>query len=105
MTNTNRNVVDISSLNTKGRSGGKRTKKLPEWIPILTWGTPDLTDRFWEDRGYGDLTEDDVQFVNKFKSESLANQHRMIDKDLELMGIRIKNVETVRNCKEVVIRL
>jgi hypothetical protein len=93
--------IDESEVIGRGRG----SKKLPEWIPVLTWGSPDLTDRFWEERGYGDLTEDDVEFVTKVKAEALANQHRMIDKDLELMGIRIKNVKAVRNCKEVVIRL
>jgi hypothetical protein len=93
--------IDESEVIGRGRG----SKKLPEWLPILTWGTPDLTDRFWEERGYGDLTEDDVEFVTKVKAEALAKQHAFIDRELEIWGVRRRNVLEIRNQKEVRVKL
>jgi hypothetical protein len=93
--------IDESEVIGRGRG----SKKLPEWLPILTWGTPDLTDRFWEERGYGDLTEDDVEFVTKVKTEALAKQHAFIDRELEIWGVRSRTVLEIRNQKEVRVKL
>jgi hypothetical protein len=93
--------IDESEVIGRGRG----SKKLPEWLPILTWGAPDLTDRFWEERGYGDLTEDDVEFVTKVKTEALAKQHAFIDRELEIWGVRRRNVLEIRNQKEVRVKL
>jgi hypothetical protein len=94
---------EIDESEVVGRVPGKR--KLPKWEPMLSWDRVQLSDKAMARRGYSDLTEEDVEFLEEHKASVLANQHRMIDKELELMGIRIQNVKEVRNCKEVVIRL
>jgi len=96
-------IIDECDVIVSRRISNKQ--KLVKWTPLLSWDSTYDISGILESRGYTDLTKDDVEFVKKHKADGLANQNRMIDKELKLMGIRIKNVKAVRNCKEVVIRL
>lgn len=82
-----------------------RKKKLPEWEPILSWNRPALSDKFWSRMGYGQPTERDFKIIEEAKRESLRKQNEEIDKELELLGVRIENIKAVRNQKEVRIKL
>jgi len=82
-----------------------RKKALPKWTPLLSWDSTYDISGILECRGYTDLTKDDVEFVRKHKADDIANQHRAVDKEIELLGIRSKNVLAVRNQKEVRIKL
>lgn len=103
MDNTKRKIVALSSINVKTRS--KRNKKLKKWTPVLSWEKPDLTDAFWNARGYGQPTEEDFEFIKEQREASLAAQNEDIDRQLEALGVRIQNINAVRNQKEVRIRL
>jgi len=82
-----------------------RKKELPKWTPLLSWDSTYDISGILESRGYTDLTKDDVEFVKKHKADGIANQHRVVDKEIELLGIRSRNVRAVRNQKEVRIKL
>lgn len=79
--------------------------KLPGWIPILSWGTPDLPDRFWNDRDYGHFTKEELEEIAEENAENLSAQHEYIDRELEIWGIRKRHVLEIRNQKEVRVRL
>jgi len=103
MDNTKRKIVALSSVNVKTRS--KRNKKLKKWTPVLNWEKPALPDSYWDKNGYGQPTEEDFEFVKEQREASLDAQNKDIDRQLELLGVRIQNINAVRNQKEVRIKL
>lgn len=108
-TTSERKVVDISSLNVKSRRNGKRGKKLAPFVSPLSWTkSTDVSSVILDRRGYGITKESYEELVDEVvaaREASLEKQNAMIDKDLELMGIRKRNIVQMRNAKEVRIRL
>lgn len=86
-----RKVVALSELSVKSKR--RRQKKLPQWTPVLKWEKPVLRDEFWEKRGYGNLTEEDIEQVIADRNEKVARQHVAVDRMIEQMGIRKQNIE------------
>ena len=95
---------EIDECEIVGRVRGSGKQKLPKWEPILSWNRPALPDSYWLWNGYR-LTERDYKVMAETKRESLRKQNEEVDKQIELLGIRSKNVRAVRNQKEVRIRL
>ena len=95
-------IIDECDVIVSRRASGK--KKLPKWEPILSWNRPTLPDSYWLWNGYR-LTERDYKIMAETKCESLRKQNEEVDKQIELLGIRSKNVRAVRNQKEVRIKL
>jgi len=105
MTDFDFEIIDEDDVVVSRRGGGKGKSKLPVWEPVLSWTKPNLSDKFWKDRGYGDLTEEDYEEVAKIKAVALAKQHAYIDRELEIWGIRSRTVLEIRNQKEVKVKL
>ena len=95
---------EIDECEIVGRVRGSGKQKLPKWEPILSWNRPALPDSYWLWNGYR-LTERDYKVMAETKRESLRKQNEEVDKQIELLGIRSKNVRVVRNQKEVRIKL
>ena len=95
---------EIDECEIVGRVRGSGKQKLPKWEPILSWNRPALPDSYWLWNGYR-LTERDYKIMAETKRESLRKQNEEVDKQIELLGIRSKNVRAVRNQKEVRIKL
>lgn len=93
---------EIDESEIVGSVRGK--KKLPKWEPILSWNRPNLPESFWRHSGYR-LDEHDYKKMAEAKRESLRKQNEQVDKQIELLGIRSRNVRAVRNQKEVRIKL
>ena len=96
---------EIDESEVVGRSSGKGRPKLDAWIPILSWGTPNLPDNFWISRDYGDFTKEELEEIAEENADNLRNQHEYIDRELEIWGIRKRHVLEIRNQKEVRVRL
>jgi len=96
-------IIDECDVIVSRRISNKQ--KLVKWTPLLSWDSTYDISGILESRGYTDLTKDDVEFVRKHKADGMANQNRVVDKEIELLGIRSRNVRAVRNQKEVRIRL
>ena len=95
---------EIDECEIVGRVRGSGKKKLPKWEPILSWNRPNLPESFWRNSGYR-LYEFDYKRMAEAKRESLRKQNEEVDKQIELLGIRSRNVRAVRNQKEVRIKL
>ena len=95
---------EIDECEIVGRVRGSGKQKLPKWEPILSWNRPALPDSYWLWNGYR-LTERDYKIMAETKRESLRKQNEKVDKQIELLGIRTRNVRAVRNQKEVRIKL
>ena len=95
---------EIDECEIVGRVRGSGKQKLPKWEPILSWNRPALPDSYWLWNGYR-LTERDYKIMAETKRESLRKQNEKVDEQIELLGIRTRNVRAVRNQKEVRIKL
>lgn len=103
MSDANRKVVRLDSLNVKSRGRGKGTKKLPEWVPFLSWHRPFPTEAM-EHRHYT-WKEEDLDAVIASRQAALAKQHEKADKIVKILNDRKIFVQTVKETKEVRIKL
>lgn len=105
----NRTVVKLDTINAKTRRGGKRGKKIAPFVSPLSWTkSTDASSLILDRRGYSITKESYEELVDEViaaREANLEKQNAMIDKDLELMGIRKRNIVQMRNAKEVRIRL
>jgi hypothetical protein len=94
---------EIDESEIVGRFREKR-EKLPAWVPILSWTRFDVPDEAWKARGYGWSKEDQEQ-VDIVCAERLAEQNEKMDKVIKVLNDRRIFVQTVRETKEVRIKL
>ena len=94
--------IDESEIIGAVRSSGG--KKLKPWVPVLSWARADLSDQAWEMRGYG-WSKEDQENVNIICAARLAEQNEKMNKVIKVLSDRRIFVQTVRETKEVRIKL
>ena len=94
---------EIDESEIVGRFREKK-EKLPDWVPVLSWARVGLSDDAWKVRGYGWSKEDQEQ-VNIVCANRLAEQNEKMNKVIKVLNDSRIFVQTVRETKEVRIKL